>query len=352
MSIADGGSGDLLVMDEPASPDPEPTPVDGKRRKRLLIALAILGVLLLLLGAIFAWYLITRKPLSHLPGINTWASPTYKTSIYGVDQPIGVALSVDGQHVYVTQTGGTRTTLEFDKTGNLLATLQPPKSTGAGHVPVYVAVNPTNGDVYVSDRMALSIYVYSADGKYVRTFKPDATVGNWAPLGLAFDKSGKLYVTDVGGKTHRVLVFDTTGVLQRTLAPTDLAMSFPNGVAVDEAGNVIVTDGNNGRLLAFDASGKVIASVNRGIGNGDLGMPRGVAIDADGRLYVVDTTNQEMHVYKLGDPGSNKVDFLGRFGTEGIQDGQFEYPNGIAVDGRSDIYITDRENGRVQVWSP
>jgi hypothetical protein len=45
------------------------------------------------------------------------------------------------------------------------------------------------------------------------------------------------------------------------------------------------------------------------------------------------------------------MSFIGTFGDEGIADGQFEYPNGIATDSRSTIYVTDRENGRVQVWS-
>ena len=42
--------------------------------------------------------------------------------------------------------------------------------------------------------------------------------------------------------------------------------------------------------------------------------------------------------------------FVGSFGTLGVGDGQFNYPNGLAVDARARIYVTDRENNRVQVW--
>jgi sugar lactone lactonase YvrE len=42
--------------------------------------------------------------------------------------------------------------------------------------------------------------------------------------------------------------------------------------------------------------------------------------------------------------------FIADFGTEGIRDGAFEFPNGVAVDERARVYVTDRENNRVQVW--
>ena len=36
---------------------------------------------------------------------------------------------------------------------------------------------------------------------------------------------------------------------------------------------------------------------------------------------------------------------------EGVSNGTFQYPNGIAVDGRGRVYVTDGGNDRVQVWS-
>jgi DNA-binding beta-propeller fold protein YncE len=349
MSMDSGSGGNTAVLDEPVPPAPEPETTDNRRRK--LIILGIIGALILIIGSLFAWYLITRKPITALPGISAEAMPHYRYSIYGIQAPLGVAASPEGDKIYVTQSAGKRTVLEFDHAGKLLATLAPPASTGAAHVPVYVALNPTNGDVYVTDRMTAAIYVYTSDGTYLRTFKPTNLTGAWAPLGIAFDKQGNVYVSEVGGKSHRILGIDPTGKVFRTLIATDQDLSFPNGIAVDDKGTVLVSDSNNGRLLAFDKDGKVFATVNRGIGNGDLGLPRGVATDDSARVFVVDATNQTVHIYRLGDEGTNKVAFVGAFGDEGIADGLFEYPNGVATDNRSDIYVTDRENGRLQVWS-
>ena len=324
---------------------------DDPRRRRRLIILAMIGVLLLLVTSLFAWYLITRKPITALPILSRESMPHYNYSIYGVTQPLGVAVTPDGEHVYVTQSGGKRTVLEFDHSGHVVASLVPPTSTGAAHVPVYVAINPQTTDVYVTDRMTSAIYVYTANGTYIRTFKPTGLTGSWAPLGITFASDGTMYVTEVGGKTHRIVVIDPSGKVVREIVGADQPMTFPNGIAVNSDGVVVVADGNNGRLLAFDPAGKLVGAVNRGIGEGDLGLPRGVALDDSGRIFVVDTTNQTVHVYRLGDKGSNTIAFIGAFGDEGVADGLFEYPNGVATDTRSDIYITDRENGRIQVWS-
>jgi sugar lactone lactonase YvrE len=66
---------------------------------------------------------------------------------------------------------------------------------------------------------------------------------------------------------------------------------------------------------------------------------------------VVDSSGQSVFVYGQYQEGTERLDYLGTFGTEGIADGTFAYPNGIAVDGRGRLYIADSSNNRVQLWS-
>jgi DNA-binding beta-propeller fold protein YncE len=145
-------------------------------------------------------------------------------------------------------------------------------------------------------------------------------------------------------------VFDPSGKLVRTAA-TGAGMNFPNGVAVDGAGYLYVTDANNGRLLVIDPSDNVVAQVGRGVGEGNLGLPRGVTIDDKGRVYVADATGQGVFVYGTYVPGESTLAYLGFFGGEGVTNGAFLYPNGITVDGRGRVYVTDAGNDRVQIWS-
>ena len=179
--------------------------------------------------------------------------PTYSTAIYGAQRPMGVAVSADGSRVYMGETAGDQTARVFDAAGTELAQLLPPLSTGSSHAPVYLARNPVTSEVYVSDRPTGSVYIYAPDGTYQRTFNPGVGITAWQPLAMAFDTAGNFYVTDLSTSPQRVLAFDPSGTLIRTIG-ANAGLSFPNGVAVDKAGYVYVTDGNNGRLLVFDTN--------------------------------------------------------------------------------------------------
>jgi DNA-binding beta-propeller fold protein YncE len=331
---------------------PTPPPEEPRSRRRLMIMLGMVFGLVAILAAIAIWYLRTGKPLSQLPGLSREAAPHYAFSMYGVTQPIGVAVSADGDRIYVTESGGPRLVHLFGRDGKQAGTLTPPKSTGAGHVPVYVAVNPTNDEVYVTDRMTASIYVYGKDGAYRRTFTPPGDVAKgWAPLGLAFDRKGRLFVSDVrstGG--HRVLVFAGSGALERTLG-TGVDLNYPNGMAVDSRNLLAVSDSNNARVLLFSADGSAVGRIVSGAADDVLGLPRGVAADDNGRLYVVDAANHTVQIYRIPGTATGVPQFVSSFGTEGTTDGAFEYPNGVAADSRARLYVTDRENNRLQVWS-
>jgi len=325
---------------------------EKKRRRRkagvLLLLASLLGVFVLFTG----WYLINRKPVTELPlpGIDAESIPHYAYSLYGVRAPTGVAVSPDGSRVYVTQTEGDPSVIVFDGAGAQIATVKPPATTGTYHVPVYVALNPTNGDLYVSDRPTGSIYIYSNDGVFRRKFDPGKDLAGWQPLGMAFTPHGDLYVTDLSGPFNRVHQFAPDGTFVRTIGEAG-QFSFPNGVAIDSLGNVYITDSNNGRLVIFDPSGKQRAVVRRGASEGDLGLPRGTAIDDAGRIYVVDTTAQGVQFYRVLGAEDRSPKYIGRFGVQGTQDGAFQYPNGVAVDTRARIYVTDWRNNRVQVWT-
>jgi tripartite motif-containing protein 71 len=343
------------VLDPPfadgaTAPEGDTAP-DRRRRRRqiLLVLLLLLGAALLLFGG---WYLLSRKPISELPlpGITAEPVPHYSYSIYGVVAPTGVAVNADGSRIYASQTEGDRQVIAFDASGKQVGSLKPPATATGDHVPVYVAINPVSGDVYVTDRPAASIYIYSADGSYLRAFDPGPDLKGWAPLGLAFDSKGDLFVTSVGAPFQAVHEFGPDGSFIRTFGKAD-AFSFPNGVAVDANGNVYVADSNNGRLVVFNRDGNQVGLIPRGAGVGDLGLPRGTAIDDAGRVYVADVTAQGVEIYHALSNGESHPKFIGRFGEEGSGDGAFRLPNAVAVDGRSRVYVADWRNNRIQVWT-
>jgi DNA-binding beta-propeller fold protein YncE len=326
----------------------------GRRRRRLVAGLVVL--LLVVFALIVGWYLLHRDPL-RVPGLGKQAVPHYAFSIYGTTRPMGVAVSADGQKVFVAGSDGARQVVVYDRAGHQTGTLKPPDSAGASHLPVYVATDPATGEVFVSDRATAAVYVYGPQGGFRRTFVPTGlpAAGHgepvWQPLGIGFDPAGHVYVTEVGTTHHRVLVLAKDGRLLRTIGASD-GLLFPNGVTVGPDGHVFVTDSNNGRLMVFDRTGAKVAAIDRGVGEGDLGLPRGLAFGPGNTLYVVDTASHTVKVYDHGDAtGKPAPGYRGTFGAEGNEDGAFEYPNGITTDNHNRVYITDRENNRVQVWT-
>jgi DNA-binding beta-propeller fold protein YncE len=332
----------LAETPEPATEEEEP-----RRRRRLLLLLFLLFLLFALL-ILALWYLLFRQPITpSIPGIPDASLPHYSTSIYGVDGPIGVASTASGDRVFVSQGEGIPGVLIFDGNGTKVGEFAVPP--GPTHLPAYLAIDPLTQEVYVSDRMAGTIYIYTAAGRLQREFRPVQKTDGWQPLGLTFDSAGNLYVTDLSGTAMQVEVFDRKGALLRTLG-ADANLLFPNGVSLDAAGNAWITDSNNGRLLVFDPAGKIIAQIGRGVGEGNLGMPRGVVV-ADQRVFVADNTAFGVFAYRPLGGDTKGIEYVGFLGGEGVTDGKFEYPNGIAADGRGRIYVTDSGNDRVQVWS-
>jgi DNA-binding beta-propeller fold protein YncE len=321
----------------------------GRRHK--VAALLVVGPLVTLFMVLVGMYLTTGKPLSALPGLNQGKMPHYVFSIYGVAHPMGVAVTPSGERIYVTESDGAHVVRIFNRSGKQIGTLQPPKSVPGAHVPVYVAIDPLTQDVYVSDRPSRAIYIYDAQGAYRRSFAPRGNLGGgWAPLGIAFGPDGTLYATDVSGPNHRILAFGRDGTLLRAVGAPGQFL-FPNGVAVGPQGAVLATDSNHGRLVALNGAGDTVWSIGRGGSAGDLGLPRGIAIADGPRLYVVEATAHEVKVYSLDGSGARPPRYIGSFGVEGLANGAFEFPNGVATDARARIYVTDRENNRLQVWS-
>ena len=350
----------IAAGSDSAEPEEAPVAVEGepgeeprrRPRRKAILLLALLG-LLATLTTIAIWYLLFRQPIAvlPLPGLPETQVPTYATAVYGVQRPSGVAVSPSGDRIYVVQSEGDRTGLVFDAGGNKVGTMAPPASTGTDHAPVYVAVDPLTNEVHVSDRLTGAIYIYDRDGAYQRTFTLAQPRPGWQPLGLAFDAKGYLYVTDLSGPFEKVLVFDRTATVVRTLGEND-KLSFPNGVAVDGAGNVYVSDSNNGRVLMYGTDGIVVrAQVGRGAGQGNLGLPRGLAVDSQGRVFVADTTGQGVFVFRAPGGDERLLKYLGFVGGEGVSDGMFEYPNSVAIDARGRMYVADTFNNRVQIWS-
>lgn len=324
-------------------------PVPGRRTLRSLVFMGM-AVLVAAMLAFAVWYLVNRKPISQLPlpGVTTEIMPHYSTSFYGVGGPTGVAVNADGSRIYAVQSEGDAAVIVFDGAGNQVGQLTLPPELGVDHVFVYAALSPLDGTVAVSDRPAGAVHLFDADGAYRGALDPGADLAGWQPLGLAYGPDGSLYVTDMAsGVAHR---FGPDGSLAATYGSAG-DFAFPNGIAVDDHGDVYVSDSNNGRLFVFDEAGTPLARLSRGTAEANLGLPRGIATDGKDHVYVTDIPSQSVQVYHQLQSGERTLKYSGSIGQLGSEDGAFRYPNAVAADSRGHVYVADWRNNRIQLWS-
>lgn len=295
-------------------------------------------------------YVLTREPVTELPGVQQLAQPIpprHLFSFAGVDAPVGVAVTPDGQRIYVAEGGGDRFVKVFDRDGHAMAELAPPDSQAATRNPGGIALD-AEGSLYVADRLRAAVDVYNPGLKWTGVFRPDVveSLKGWLPNGVSVGPEGRLYVTDIGHNEHDVLVMRMDGTLVGRLGKsTGLpgGLTYPVQAVSDDAGRVYVSDGNTARVLAISSRGNAIVGV---VGPESLGLPRGLAI-SNGKLFVADSRANRVVVFAVGD----QPQYLYGFGDGGGGVEGLAYPNAVAVDRSGRVYVADRANDRVQVWT-
>ncbi len=129
----------------------------------------------------------------------------------------------------------------------------------------------------------------------------------------------------------------------------------PQGIAVDNNGNVYVTEDNNNSVQKLTSGGQLISKWgSEGAGDGqfqfyhipqELPLLSGIAVDASSYVYVADNGNHRIQKF------TSSGQFVAKWGTEGNADGQFKYPSGICTDGNGNIYVADYGNHRIQKFT-
>ena len=234
--------------------------------------------------------------------------------------------------------------------------------------PSGVAVDGT-GNVYVGELNNAAVRKISASGM-VTTLAGDAEqpgsvdgVGDVARfssvLGLAVDAAGNVIVTDEGNDTIRKIspagIVTTLAGMPGMWDSSDgvgAAARFggPAGLAIAPNGSVYVADRANHTIRQVTAAGVVTTlagtASKRGAANGTgadarFSDPTFIASDAEGNVYVADTTG-----YTIRKVTMNGIVTTLAGGTFGTEDGtgaeaSFWGPSGVAVDATGNVYVTD-----------
>jgi sugar lactone lactonase YvrE len=185
--------------------------------------------------------------------------------------------------------------------------------------PLAVAVAPS-GDVFLADRNLPGIWKLQGDALsiYFQAEKKFRTPLN-AVRCVAIDKDGKLLAGD--SATRDVYRFDDAG---KPAPLTKGGIGIPMGLAVDAAGDILVSDLELHRIYKVPAAGGEPIKV------ADVEAPSGLFLDSKNQLWV--TSRGKRALYRVGADGS----------VEAILDTRaFEFPHNIVLDPAENAYIAD-----------
>jgi len=127
---------------------------------------------------------------------------------------------------------------------------------------------------------------------------------------------------------------------------------FPRLGNSEICNRILVADSGNHRLQAFDGLGNFLAEFGGlGSGDGQFNNPQGLAVDNSGRVIVVDQGNNRLQI--LSFDGSAERAAAGQaFGYLDSFTAGFNVPTGVAVDAGGNLYVADTGNNRVVVLDP
>ncbi len=120
----------------------------------------------------------------------------------------------------------------------------------------------------------------------------------------------------------------------------------PRAIAIDNEGNLLVTDTGNKRVQVFDANGGFITQFGGGgVEAGLLEEPVGIAVGPDGSVYVADTWNQRIQQF------DSNYQFVREWPVPGWEGEDIFNKPYLTVDQAGNVYATDPTGWRVLVWT-
>jgi DNA-binding beta-propeller fold protein YncE len=177
---------------------------------------------------------------------------------------------------------------------------------------------------------------------------------------VATDSQDRVFVFERGA--HPVLVFSREGVFQNSWG--EGLFRRPHGLSIGPDDAVYCTDDLDHTVRKFTPEGRLLLTLGTSGQHSDTGAtshdyrtirhagppfhyPTNLALSSTGEMFITDGYGNA-RVHRFSATGH----LIQSWGEPGSGPGQFHVPHGIAVDPQGVVYVADRENSRLQLFTP
>lgn len=169
--------------------------------------------------------------------------------------------------------------------------------------PVGLAISGDGEKLYVVDTVASQIHVLSLKGEFI------GSIGRYGsgdgefnrPTFIDVGVDGKLYVAD--SMNHRIQILNKDGGFIHKFGQLGQEIgSFgsPRGVSVDSDGNIYVSDTMFNNIQIFNQDGELLMVLgNFGSLKGEFSLPEDISIAPNNTIYIADINNNRIQVFRL-----------------------------------------------------
>lgn len=209
--------------------------------------------------------------------------------------------------------------------------------------PVAVALDERAGLVYVADQKGGVVDAFSLQG--VPKFQYGAAAELKAPVGLAVDSAGNVFVSEKDGGPIKII--DSRGKVTKLEVPTVEGKETPKPgrLTIDRDGNIYVVDRANCQVIVFDRERKLKLRFGEiGDKRGQFKLLESVAVDRQGRMYAIDSVGVPVQVF------DRKGGYIDRFGVHGDSGDSLSFPSSGFADRHDQIWIVDKTRHCVKVY--
>ncbi len=200
-----------------------------------------------------------------------------------------------------------------------------------------------HGHIFVTDAAQGIFMIDENKSEFSKIECKTCTFKTNNPRGIAAD-SNRIFVglPDLG----QVVVLSHTGELLDTIGRRG---TFPNplDIVLDTVRHrLFVVDNRLHQVRVFTDHGDSLFSIGtRGYGDGEFNFPQSLAVDKFGTIYVVDAFNFRVEIFDTNGT------FVRKFGKQGDRWGDFAMPKGIAVTADTNIYLLDAQHHHFQIFN-